>query len=163
MNHHLAIGLAKSIAARRWQTIYLKASDILGEIQNGANIGTNTWMNWTGDFDPTDTAAMAPVRDRHVVSMLAALLNTNDLRSLFSVNNSNPNAWLVLLDGLTVLTNDLPDSSGLRFGAPPQFGTLVMSSNSLRRWLSPVPFNQHEPAAPASFSTTLEIFWPFPN
>jgi len=113
-----------------WQTIYLKASDILGEIQNGANIGTNTWMNWTGDFDPTDTAAMAPVRDRHVVSMLAALLNTNDLRSLFSVNNSNPNAWLVLLDGLTVLTNDLPDSSGLRFGAPPQFGTLVMSSNS---------------------------------
>jgi len=114
-----------------WQTIYLKASDVLGEIQNGANVGTNTWMNWTGDFDPTDAAAMAPVRDWHMVSMLAALLNTNDLRSLFSLNNPNPNAWLVLLDGLTTLTNDLPDSFGLSRGVvPPQFGTLVISSNS---------------------------------
>ena len=114
-----------------WQTIYLKASDVLGEIQNGANVGTNTWMNWTGDFDPTDAAAMAPVRDWHMVSMLAALLNTNDLRSLFSLNNPNPNAWLVLLDGLTALTNDLPDSFGLSRGVvPPQFGTLVISSNS---------------------------------
>jgi len=114
-----------------WQTIYLKASDILGEIQNGANVGTNTWMNWTGDFDPTDAAAMAPVRDWHMASLLASMLNTNDLRSLFSVNNANLNAWLVLLDGLTALTNDLPDSVGLSLGLfPPQFGTLVMSSNS---------------------------------
>jgi hypothetical protein len=66
-----------------------------------------------------------------MVSMLAALLNTNDLRSLFSLNNPNPNAWLVLLDGLTTLTNDLPDSFGLSRGVvPPQFGTLVISSNS---------------------------------
>jgi hypothetical protein len=117
-----------------WQTIYLKASDILGEIKNGTNVGTNTWMNWTGDFDPTDTAAMAPVRDRHLVSVLAALLNTNDLRSLFSVNNSNPNAWLVCFDGLTALTNNLPDNSPqLRFGLiTPQFefGRLDISSNS---------------------------------
>jgi hypothetical protein len=118
-----------------WQTIYLKASDILGEIQIVGSttnyIGTNTWMNWTGNFNPTDATAMAPVRDWHVVSVLAALLNTNDLRSLFSVNNSNPNAWLVLLDGLTALTNDLPDSLGLSLGVfPPQFGMLVISSNS---------------------------------
>ncbi len=114
-----------------WQTIYLKASDILGEVQNGANIGTNTWMNWTGDFDPNDASAMAPVRDWHMVSMLAALLNTKDLLSLFSVNNSNTNAWLILLDGMTALTNDLPDSLGLRLGVfPPQFGTIVISSNS---------------------------------
>jgi hypothetical protein len=113
-----------------WQTIYLKASNILGEIKNGINVGTNTWMNWTGDFDPTDAAAMAPVRDRHVVSMLAALLNTNDLQSLFSVNNANPNAWLVCFDGLTALTNNLPDSR-LHFGMfPPQFDTIVISSNS---------------------------------
>jgi hypothetical protein len=58
------------------------------------------------------------------------MLNTNDLRSLFSVNKSNPSTWLVLLDGLTALTNDLPDLK-LKFGFfPPQFGTLVMSSNS---------------------------------
>ena len=95
-----------------WQTIYLKASDILNEIQVIGGFayafGTNTWMNWTGDLDATDASAMAPVRDWHMASLLASMLNTNDLRSLFSVNNSNPNAWLVLLDGLTALTNDLP-------------------------------------------------------
>ena len=113
-----------------WQTIYLKASDILGEIQNGAKVGTNTWMNWTGDLDATDASAMAPVRDRRMASLLASMLNTNDLRSLFSVNNANLNAWLVLFDGLTALTNNLPDLQ-LRFGLiTPQFGTLVISSNS---------------------------------
>jgi hypothetical protein len=122
-----------------WQTIYLKASNILGEIKiigNTANyIGTNTWVNWTGDSQLTygqyfDAAAMAPVRDRHMASLLASMLNTNDLHSLFSVNRSNPSAWLVLLDGLRALTNDLPDLK-LKFGFfPPQFGTLVMSSNS---------------------------------
>jgi hypothetical protein len=120
-----------------WQTVYLKASDILSEIVvNGPNtnyIGTNTWMNWTGDFDPNDAAAMAPVRDRHLVNVLAALLNTNDLRSLLSINSSNPNAWLVLLDGLTALTNDLPDSLALRLGIlPPHFAAIVISSNSIQ-------------------------------
>lgn len=118
-----------------WQTIYLKASNILNEIQtiggSAYPIGTNTWINWTGDLDATDASAMAPVRDWQMASLLASMLNTNDLQSLFSVNNSNPNAWLVLLDGLTALTNDLPDSFGLSLGVfPPQFGTLVMSSNS---------------------------------
>jgi len=113
-----------------WQTIYLKASDILGEVQNGTNIGTNTWMNWTGDFDAADAAAMAPVQDRHLVSLLMSMLNTNDLQSLLSVNNPNSNSWLVLFDGLTALTNNLSDvqlHSGL---FPSQFGTLVISSNS---------------------------------
>jgi hypothetical protein len=116
-----------------WQTIYLKASDILGEIQSpsGVNIGTNTWMNWTEDFDATDASAMAPVRDWHMASLLTSMLNTNDLQSLFSVNNSNPNTWLVLLDGLTALTNNLPDSLRLSLGfLSPQFGSLIISSNS---------------------------------
>ncbi len=118
-----------------WQTIYLKASNILSEVQIVGNftnyIGTNTWMYWTEDFDPNNAAAMAPARDRHLVNVLAAMLNTNDLRSLLSVNSSNPNAWLVLLDGLTALTNDLPDSGGLQIGVvPPHFSTIVISSNS---------------------------------
>ena len=131
-NEPLAINwLGRVHRGTPWQTVYLKASDILGEIQNGAYVGTNTWMFWTGDLDANDAAAMAPVQDRHLASLLASMFNTNDLQSLFSVNNPNPNAWLVLLDGLTALTNDLPDSLGLRLGVfPPQFGTLVISSNS---------------------------------
>ena len=121
-----------------WQTIYLKASDILNEIQVIGGFayafGTNTWMNWTGDWDATDASVMAPVRDWHMASLLASILNTNDLRSLLSVNNANLNAWLVRFDGLTALTNNLPDNSPqLRFGLiTPQseFGLLDISSNS---------------------------------
>jgi hypothetical protein len=98
-----------------WQTIYLKATDILATAG-----GLNTWTNWTGDLDAADAAAMAPVQDRHLAGLLASLLNTNDVRQLVSVNNPDPNAWLVLLDGLTALTND---ASG-------QFDPIIISSNS---------------------------------
>ena len=98
-----------------WQTIYLKATDILATAG-----GLNTWTNWTGDPDAADAAAMAPVQDRHLLSILASVLNTNDLRQLVSVNNSDSNAWLVLLDGLTALTND---ASG-------PFDPISISSNS---------------------------------
>jgi hypothetical protein len=97
-----------------WQTIYLKSTDILQEIN-----GTNVWMNWTGDSDINDAAAMAPVRDWHLASLLAALMNTNSLASLFSVNNPDSNAWQGLLNGLIGLTN-IPD----------QFDSILISSNS---------------------------------
>jgi hypothetical protein len=97
-----------------WQTIYLKSSDIL------ATAGIGTWTNWTGDLDAADAAAMAPVQDWHLASLLASLINTNDFPQLLSVNNPDPNAWLVLLDGLTALTNP---TSG-------QFDTIIISSNS---------------------------------
>jgi hypothetical protein len=97
-----------------WQTIYLKATDIL------TTTGFGAWENWTGDPDAADAAAMAPVQDRHLASLLASLLKTNDLRQLVSVNNLDPNAWLGLLDGLTALTNP---TSG-------QFVPIIISSNS---------------------------------
>ena len=92
-----------------WQTIYLKATDI----------GLNIWTNWTGDFDTNDAAAMTPVHDWHVASLLTAWLNTNNLASEFSVNNPNPNAWQGLLDGLIALTN-----------IPGQPEAVLISSNS---------------------------------
>ena len=114
-----------------WQSIYLKAADVLGETQNGANIGTNTWMVWTGDFDVSDAAAMAPVADHRLAGQLAHLLGTNDFQSLFAVNNTDPNAWLVRLDGLIALSNNLPDTIILRLGsAIPAFDIYVVSSNS---------------------------------
>jgi hypothetical protein len=87
-----------------WQTIYLKSSDIL------ANGGIATWTNWTGDLDADDAAAMAPVQDWHLASLLASLFNTDNFTSLFRVNNPSPNAWQGLLNGLTASTN-IPDQS----------------------------------------------------
>ena len=97
-----------------WQTIYLKATDIL------TTTGLGALENWTGDPDAADAAAMAPVQDRHLASLLAFMFNTNGFRSLVSVNNPDPNAWLGLLDGLTALTNP---TSG-------QFVPIIISSNS---------------------------------
>jgi hypothetical protein len=117
-----------------WQTIYLKASDILDEYSS-ANpyLGTNTWIAWTEDSNISDAVAMAPVQDRHLASLLVSLLNTNDFRSLLSVNNYNSNAWLVLLDGLTAWTNSSADDqilSNYFFDGVPQFDVITISSNS---------------------------------
>ncbi len=97
-----------------WQTVYLKASDILQETN-----GTNIWMNWTGDFDPTDAAAMAPVQDWRLAGLLTFLFNTKNLASELSVNDANPNDWQRLLNGLVAVTN-IPD----------QFDSVLISSNS---------------------------------
>ncbi len=98
-----------------WQTIYLKPCDILQSVG-----GLNTWTIWTGDPDAADASAMSPAQDWHLASLLASMFNTNDFRSLVSVNDPDPNAWLVLLDGLTALTN----------AAPGVFDAILISSNS---------------------------------
>ena len=69
---------------------------------------------------------MAPVQDWHLASLLAFLMNTNDLQSLFSVNNPNPTAWLNLFNGLTALTNRLSDTQ-IASGIAPEFDSLVIS------------------------------------
>jgi hypothetical protein len=97
-----------------WQTIYLKPTDIL------ASGGITNWTYWTGDANTNDAAAMAPIQDWHLASLLASMFNTNDFRPLLSVNNPDPNAWLVALDGLTALTNE---DSG-------QLDAIIISSNS---------------------------------
>jgi len=87
-----------------WQTIFLKATNVLAETQNygfNSNLGTNTWMSWTGDTHATDAAWTSPVCDWHLAGLLTALLNTNATPAFFSVNNPNPAAWAAQLDGLT--------------------------------------------------------------
>lgn len=105
-----------------WQTVYLKAPAVLSYPNSFGNFGSNgvnVWANWTGDTDATDAAAMAPVRDWHLASLLASMFSTNDLRSLFSMNNPDPDSWQGLLNGLTALTNSLTG-----------FQVIVISSNS---------------------------------
>jgi hypothetical protein len=129
-NQVLGIGwLGRVHRGTPWQTIFLKATNVLAETGSSGHAGADIWENWTGDLDAADAAALAPVGDWHLVSLLASLLNTNDLHALFSVNNRDPHAWQVLFDGLTVLTNDLPDN---QITGWPQFDLLIVSSNSLQ-------------------------------
>ena len=102
-----------------WQTFYLKSA--------AANI--DTWSAWSGITSGYDAQHTLPTNDWRVASLLATLLNTNDLSRRLSVNDSDPGHWLRVLDGLSVLTNTVPDAQLGSFTTP-QFDALVMSSNS---------------------------------
>jgi hypothetical protein len=124
-------GLGQVHRGTPWQTVYLKAHNVLHTLNLGAvNSGTNTWMAWTGDYDFSDAALTAPVNDRQLVSFLAALLNTNTLSSQFSVNNPDANAWAALFDGLVALTNTVPNFIYRYINVPPTNSLIVISSNS---------------------------------
>jgi hypothetical protein len=102
-----------------WQTFYLKS----GAVDPAA------WSAWTGVADPRESARTRPTNDWHLATLLVSWVNTNDPHRLLSVNETNPDAWSAVLDGMTVLTNvlDLPS----RY-VPPQFDALTISSNSLQ-------------------------------
>jgi hypothetical protein len=108
-----------------WQTVYLKATDVLN---GNNNVGINTWSAWTGNYNISDAALMAPINDRRLAGLLMSLLNTKDATQLFSVNDSKVADWLNVLNGLTVYSNSAAHPSSFVI---PQFDTYVMASNSL--------------------------------
>ena len=126
-------GLGQVHRGTPWQTVFLKSSNILSATlnlggQGNQNIGPNTWMQWTGDFDVNDAALMAPVNDWRLAGLLMSLLNTNDATQLLSVNDPNIADWLNVLNGLTVYSNSV--SSIMLSVLPPAFDTYIMWSNS---------------------------------
>ncbi len=104
-----------------WQTVYLKASDIMGVILDGAYVGTNTWAQWTGDTQLTygqyfDAVNSAPTQDRLLFDLFTTAFNDNATRGTLSVNQgaggSDPAAglaaWSALFSGMVVLSNNAP-------------------------------------------------------
>ena len=112
-----------------WQTVDLKASDILKEyiVQPSSNttnyIGTNTWANWIGDalpwnafdannsYDPAyyanyfDAANAAPIQDRVLFDIFTSRLNDNAVHGTLPINQTHLAAWSALFGGMVVLTN----------------------------------------------------------
>ena len=116
-----------------WQTIYFKAHSVLHTFYNNRTVdsGTNTWEAWTGDYNSQDAQQTGPLADRQLVSLLVALLNTNDPHAQFSVNNPDSKAWIALFNGFTVLTNSAnmpPFITTIVF--PTELDPLTVSSNS---------------------------------
>ena len=96
-----------------WQTIYLKA-DVAP---------LNAWLEINGD------ARTHPTNDWRLAALLASWLNTNDVRTLRSVNTTNLDAWAATLTGLTVLSNSASEAELDPF-APPPFQTNLIASNA---------------------------------
>lgn len=118
-----------------WQTIYLKATNILEEAQipgYGINLGTNTWEAWTGVTNPVEAVETSPVNDWDLAALLTTLLNTNSAPALFSVNNPDPNAWAAQFNGLTAITNSSPYAPILLSSNSPAVAAIVSAIQSTR-------------------------------
>jgi hypothetical protein len=112
-----------------WQTLYLKSSNIVSFVNSSPfQSGLATWTAWCGDSTVFDATNYAPITDHALLTPLTELFNTNDIRTLISVNDPNAGDWLATLDGLDVLTNTtlypLFDPSQLTFD------DIFISSNS---------------------------------
>ena len=140
-----------------WQTVYLKASDVLNDYTMFAGsplpIGTNTWVQWTGDSQLTygqyfDAVNTAPVRDRLLFDLFTTAFNDNATRGTLSVNqgagSSDPAAglaaWSALFSGVVALSNNVPDNHAgshlaqfVQFQKPPPAIRLYISSRPVRR------------------------------
>jgi hypothetical protein len=101
-----------------WQTVYLKASDVLGEFvmigsATNYNIGINTWINWTGNANSFDATNTAPVQDRLLFDLFTTAFNDNATRGQLPINvgptNENLAAWSALFSGVMVLSNNASD------------------------------------------------------
>jgi hypothetical protein len=114
-----------------WQSVYFKAGNV---IQPDSVNGTNTWAAWSGDWNFLDAAMMAPVNDWQLASVIIAVLNTNDVTQLISVNDPNLSDWSNLLNGLIVYSNSVPlPPFQLPIGGlipTPTFDTYVMAGDS---------------------------------
>jgi hypothetical protein len=151
-----------------WQTIFFKSTNILNlELLIGGGrifaTGPSTWVLWTGDLDTTDASNMAPVEDWHMASCLASLFETN-YASLFSVNDANPGDWENMMNGMTVLTNDLLNvlvQSGLHF--TPQFATIIVSSNDPQAAVISSAIEFARTAQPLQFFTNVGDIFAIPQ
>jgi hypothetical protein len=93
-----------------WQTVYLKANDVLAEAtpfgSDMVNIGTNTWAQWTGNTQNNfDAANSAPVADHDLFDLFTVAPNPNATRGTLSVNQTHLAAWSAVFSGLVALTN----------------------------------------------------------
>jgi hypothetical protein len=101
-----------------WQTVYLKATNVLNEVQMIGSvaipIGTKTWAQWTGDTQLTfnqyfDAVNSAPVQDRLLFDLFTTAFNDNATRGTLSVNQNHLAAWSALFSGVMVLSNNWSD------------------------------------------------------
>jgi hypothetical protein len=103
-----------------WQTVYLKAFNVLNETNTaGTLIGVTTWTNWTGNINAFDSVNAAPGQDVLLFDLFTTAPNDNATHGQLSVNaavNTNDPAaglaaWSALLSGVIVLSNNATDFS----------------------------------------------------
>jgi hypothetical protein len=88
-----------------WQTVYLKANDIIKDTAGGSQTGINTWSALTGNMNYYDASNSAPVQDRLLFDLFTTRFNDNAVRGTLSVNQTNLASWSALFSGMVALSN----------------------------------------------------------
>ena len=88
-----------------WQTVYLKATNIL----NNAN-GLTIWTERTGNVNPFDVTNTAPKQDRLLFDLFTTAFDDDATRGTLSVNQPHLAAWSALFSGVMVLSNNASDT-----------------------------------------------------
>jgi hypothetical protein len=130
-----------------WQTVYLKATNVLALANPPLNTktGFNAWKHWTGNANTFDTTNTAPVQDRLLFDLFTAALNDNASRGQLPINvgaadTNNPAAglaaWSAVLSGMVVPTNlsgayTIIDPAGVNL-AGSQLYAIVTNINYIR-------------------------------
>jgi hypothetical protein len=146
-----------------WQTVYLKAPDVLRGIQVTGGVtnyvGTNVWSQWTGDTQVInsqnyDAINTVPAQDRLLFDIFSIAPNDNATRGQLSVNvgandPSNPQAglaaWSAIFSGVMALSNNAVDGAVDIRTAPAQH------NGSLQNFLAfPI-----DPAGPGGLNSPL--------
>ena len=127
-----------------WQTLYLKA-------------GAVTALEW---FEQGGDPSTHPTNDWRLVAWLATRLNTNDSRTLTSINTNNLATWAATLAGLTVLSNTYPDPV---IGDPPAFGTSVVSPGDPQISTLVDGLNRARAARPGQYFEDVSAFLTVPE
>jgi hypothetical protein len=107
-----------------WQTIFLKSE--------AASLGDSSgWTNQSPDLVHGPGGVLFsrthPTNDWRMVAWFARMLQTNDLRTLMSVNATNTGDWNALFTGLNVLSNNL---TTVVVWQPPRFETNVIAPDA---------------------------------
>jgi hypothetical protein len=125
-----------------WQTVYLKAGNVLDETTNTPgnptnNVGIATWAQWTGDTQTVthngvpsyyDALNSGPIQDEALFDLFTTRFNDNAVRGALSVNQTHLASWSAVLSGVVALTNvtTLPTSYN-----PPAITNLIIEPAGL--------------------------------
>lgn len=99
-----------------WQTIYMKATNILATttnlVQNAPRIPRlGAWTQWIGNSNAFDAFFQAPVNDQKLFDIFTAVPNENAGRGRMSINEDGLAGWSATLAGVQVLTNNASDAT----------------------------------------------------
>ena len=147
-NKYPAVGwLGRVHRGTPWQTVYLKATDILTNgVTSDANAGRNSWAKWAGNTNYFDATNSAPVADEMLFDLFTTALDANATHGTLCVNQTGLAAWSAVFSGIVALTNTTASPSSTTVpaitnviispagasGTNSALGALVNGINSMR-------------------------------